>query len=158
MKHGEAHCFEGALFSAAALEMLGFPPLIVDLRSEHDTDHVIAIYKIHGRFGSIAKSNFSGLRYREAVYKDLRELVMSYFDGYFNLRRQRTLRAYSAPFDLRNAEDLSWRTTPATLDVLGSRLDRTRHYPVIPRRIAGNLTCVDERTFLAGKVGMEFKK
>jgi len=158
MKRREAHCFDAALFAAAALEIMGFPPFLVDLRSVQDTDHVIAIFKISGRLGSLAKSNFSGLRYREPVYKDLRELVMSYFEGYFNLRRERTLRAYSSLFDLRRAEDLLWRTTPKKLDELGERLDAIRHYSIMPSSLAKGLTPVDHRSFAAGKVGMLFKK
>ena len=104
------HCFEGAIFAAAALRANGFPPLILDLEAEHDTDHVIAIYRINGHWGAVAKSNYTGCRYREPVYRSLRELAMSYFDVYFNLRRERTLRTFSRPvnlarFDSRELDD-----------------------------------------------------
>ena len=80
-----AHCFEAALFGAAAMRMNGHQPLILDLEAVRDDDHVIAIYRLHGGWGAIAKSNYAGLRFREPVYRTLRELVMSYFEGYYNL-------------------------------------------------------------------------
>src|SRR5437773_671614 len=85
-----AHCLEGAIFAAAALRVLGFPPLLLDLEAVQDTDHVLAVFSLRGHWGALAKSNFSGLRYREPVYRTLRELVMSYFEGYVNLRGDRT--------------------------------------------------------------------
>ena len=97
LREQTAHCLEGAIFAAVALRALGFPPLLLDLEAVQDTDHVLAVFRIDRRWGAIAKSNFTGLRYREPVYRDLRELVMSYFDGYMNLRGERTLRAYSPP-------------------------------------------------------------
>src|ERR1035438_1953757 len=96
-----AHCMEGAMFAAAALRMLGHPPLLLDLESVHDDDHVLAVYRSRGHWGAVAKSNYSGLRSREPVYRSLRELVMSYFEHYFNLRREKTLRHYSRPVNLR---------------------------------------------------------
>src|SRR5437867_9132108 len=95
-----ASCLEGAIFAAAALRVLGFPPLIFDLEAEQDTDHVIALFKVRESWGAVAKSNFTGCRYREPVYRSLRELAMSYFNVYFNLRGERTLRRYSRPVNL----------------------------------------------------------
>src|ERR1700761_6222830 len=80
MRDRTAHCMEGALFAAAALRMLGDPPLLLDLEAVHDDDHVLAIFRRRGLWGAIAKSNYSGLRFREPVYRTLRELAMSYFD------------------------------------------------------------------------------
>ncbi len=100
LREWTAHCLEGAVFAAVALRVLGFPPLLLDLEAVQDTDHVIAVFKERGHWGAIAKSNFSGLRYREPVHRTLRELVMSYFEGYVNLRGDRTLRAYSRPISL----------------------------------------------------------
>src|SRR5215467_10520946 len=92
-----SHCMEGAIFAAAALRANGYPPLVLDFEAERDTDHVIAIYRMNGHWGAIAKSNYASCRYREPVYRSLRELAMSYFDTYFNMRRQRTLRRFSRP-------------------------------------------------------------
>jgi hypothetical protein len=87
-----AHCMEGALFGAAALRMIGHPPLLLDLEAVRDDDHVVAIFRLHGHWGALAKSNYSGLGYREPVYRTLRELVMSYFEHYYNLQKEKTLR------------------------------------------------------------------
>src|SRR2546430_16667256 len=100
LRETTAHCLEGAAFAAAALRVLGFPPLILDLEAVQDTDHVLAVFRLRGRWGAIAKSNFSGLRYRGPVYRTLRELVLSYFQGYVDLRGDRTLRAFSRPVSL----------------------------------------------------------
>src|SRR5438045_6212366 len=99
-----AHCLEGAIFAAAALRVLGFPPLLWDLEAVNDTDHVLAIFKVRGCWGVVAKSNFSGCRYREPVYRTLRELAMSYFNIYFNLRIERNLLRYSQPLALTTFE------------------------------------------------------
>ena len=96
-----AQCVDGALFGAAALRMIGYPPLLLDLEADRDSDHVLALYRQRGLWGSIAKSNYSGLRFREPAYRTLRELVMSYFEHYFNLAREKTLRRYSRPVSLR---------------------------------------------------------
>jgi len=101
-----SHCYEGALFAAAALRVLGYPPLILDLEAEHDTDHVIAVYRVDGHWGALAKSNYTGCRYREPVYRSLRELALSYFDTYFNLRGERTLRTFSRPVNMRRFASL----------------------------------------------------
>jgi hypothetical protein len=90
-----AHCAEGAFFAAAALRVHGHEPLIVDLEAVRDVDHLLAVFKEHGRWGAIAKSNYSGLRYREPVYRTIRELVMSYYEHYYNPAGEKTLRAAS---------------------------------------------------------------
>ncbi len=66
------------------LRFIGYKPLIVDMKAFNDDDHVIAVFIENGHWGSVAKSNFTSLRYREPVYRSLRELIMSYFDFYFN--------------------------------------------------------------------------
>src|ERR1700733_11433551 len=95
-----AHCMEGALFGAAALRMLGYPPLLLDMEAVRDDDHVLALFRERGHWGALAKSNYSGLRYREPVYRTLRELVMSYFEHYYNLDRAKTLPKYLRPVNL----------------------------------------------------------
>ena len=95
-----AHCLEGALLAAAALRLHGHRPLLLDLGSVRDDDHVLAIFRLHNHWGALAKSNYSGLRFREPVYRTLRELVMSYFEHYFNLQREKSLRNYSRPVNL----------------------------------------------------------
>jgi hypothetical protein len=127
----EAHCFEGAMFAAACLEQAGYQPLVLDMIAEDDDDHVIAVYKINHSWGAIAKSNFTTLRYREPVYKTLRELVMSYFDFYFNTIGFKSLRAYSRPVNLNRFNYLNWRSTHQDLETIGDYLNSVVHYPLL---------------------------
>jgi hypothetical protein len=150
-----AHCTDGALFAAAALRRLGDPPLIMDLRAVRDDDHLVAVFRRDGRLGAVAKSNFSGLRYREPVYRSLRELAMSYFDGFFNVEGERTLREYSALFSLARFDRLHWMTDTVCLDYVITRLDASRHYPIAPRRIIAKFEKVDERSYRAGMLGVK---
>ena len=106
-----SHCLEGAIFAAAALRVNGYPPLLLDFEADHDTDHVIAVYRQDGCWGAVAKSNYTGCRWREPVYRTLRELALSYFNIYFNLRRERTLRRYSLPVNLKRFDSQNWMTT-----------------------------------------------
>jgi hypothetical protein len=147
------HCMEGALFGAAALRMLGHPPLLLDLESVHDDDHVLAIFRLRGCWGAVAKSNFSGLRYREPVYRTLRELVMSYFEHYYNLRREKTLRKYSRPVNLRRFDQIGWMTAEEDVWPVPEYLCTISHTPVMPAQIVRHLGRVDARLFSAGLLG-----
>jgi len=129
-----ANCFDGAVYAAAALERLGYPPLIVDLVAENDDDHVIAVYRSVG-WGAIGKSNTTLLRSREPVYRSLRELVMSYFDGYFNTAGSKSLRSYSAPVNLKRFDSISWRTTELPLEPIEDWLYHVRHYPLLAAKM-----------------------
>jgi hypothetical protein len=137
-----ANCFDGALYAAAALETLGYPPRIVDLEAKNDDDHVIAVYYSVG-WGAVAKSNTTMLLSREPVYRSLRELVMSYFDCYFNIHGYRSLRSYSAPVNLQKFDSLSWRITERWLDPIQAYLHKVRHYPVISTQIERALAQAD---------------
>ncbi len=148
-----AHCFEGALFAAAALEFIGYKPLIVDMKSFNDDDHVIAVFKEHGHWGSVAKSNFTSLRFREPVYRSLRELIMSYFDFYFNINGDKSLRSYSKPLDLRIYQNRHWSTTDEDLEYIGDKLESMYHYPVIDERMISNLRKASETMLKAGMLG-----
>src|SRR5437868_5479780 len=148
-----ASCFEGAVFAAAALRVLGFPPLIFDLEAEQDTDHVVAIFKIRGHWGAIAKSNFTGCRYREPVYRTLRELAMSYFNVYFNLRFQRTLRRYSRPVNLARFDRLNWMTTEKPVWFIAEHLCDIPHISLLTQAIEKNLTRLDPRSVRGEMIG-----
>ena len=139
LKIKRAHCLEGAIFAAACLETLGHPPLLADLQAENDDDHVIALFRVNNYWGAIAKSNFTTLRYREPVYRSLRELAMSYFDFYFNTLGEKTLRAYSLPHNLLKFDKLEWRTTENDLEDIGYFLDKVRHIPLVSSRQIQNL-------------------
>jgi hypothetical protein len=150
-----AHCLEGAIFAAAALRVLGFPPLLLDLEAVQDTDHVIAVYRVDGHWGAIAKSNFSGLRCRAPVYRSLRELVMSYFEDYVNLRGERTLRAYSRPVNLARFDRVhpGWMTSEADLWWIPEHLVDIPHTPLLTPAQERRLFRVDRRALDAAVVG-----
>jgi hypothetical protein len=150
-----AHCLEGAIFAAAALRVLGFPPLLLDLEAVQDTDHVIAVYRVNGHWGAIAKSNFSGLRFRAPVYRSVRELVMSYFEDYINLRGDRTLRAYSRPVNLARFDrsHRGWMTSEADLWWIPQHLVHVPHTHLLAPAMERSLSRVDRRALEAGLVG-----
>ena len=152
---GTAHCLEGAIFAAAALRVLGFPPLLLDLEAVQDTDHVLAVFRLRGSWGAIAKSNFSGLRYREPVYRSVRELVMSYFEGYINLRGERTLRAYSRPVNLAafDRRRPGWMISESDLWWIPEYLLEIPHVQLLTPAMVDALTRVDRRSLEASLVG-----
>jgi hypothetical protein len=150
LQQDTSHCFEGAMLAAAALRVNGYPPLILDLEAVHDTDHVIAIYRQHGHWGAIAKSNYTGCRYREPVYRTLRELAMSYFDTYFNLRRERSLRTFSLPVNLSRFDSLHWMVTGEPLWFVAEYLFDIRHFPLLRPGLSRRLHRIDDRSFRAG--------
>jgi len=154
LRDRQAHCTDGALFAAAGLRLLGHPPLIVDLLAERDDEHLLAVYRQDGHWGAIAKSNFVGLRYREPIYRSLRELVMSYFEVYFNVACEKTLRGYTRPLDLSALDRLSWMTNDAHLEAVMQRLDRARRFTILTPAMRANLNPVDERSCRAGLLGV----
>jgi hypothetical protein len=153
LRRETAHCLEGAVFAATALRVLGFPPLILDLEADQDTDHVVAIFKLREHWGAVAKSNFAGCRYREPVYRTLRELALSYFNTYFNLRGERTLRRYSRPVNLARFDHLHWMTTEKNIWFIAEHLCDIAHLPLLRPGMKKHLTRVDARTMESEMVG-----
>ena len=155
LRERTAHCLEGAIFAAAALRVLGFPPLLLDLEAVQDTDHVLAVYQMRGHWGASAKSNFAGLRYREPVYRTVRELVLSYFESYINLRGDRTLRAYSDPVNLARFDQTrrDWMTTDGDLWWVAEYLVDVRHTRLLSPALVRRLHRVDRPSLDAGLVG-----
>lgn len=153
MRDRTAHCMSGALVGAAALRMLGYPPLLLDLEAVRDTDHVLAIFRRNGHWGAVAKSNYAGLRYREPVYRTLRELAISYFEHYFNLARERTLRNYSRPVNLRRFDSIHWMTSEKDPWEIPEYLTTIPHTPLLRVRGPLKLSRVDGRLFQAGLLG-----
>ena len=147
-----ASCLEGGIFAAAALRIIGFPALIFDLEAEQDTDHVVAIFKLRGHWGAVAKSSFPGCRFREPVYRSLRELAMSYFNIYFNLRSERTLRRYSRPVNLARFDRLNWMTTEKPIWFIAEYLCEIPHISLLTPAMEKHLTRVDRRTMRAEMV------
>jgi hypothetical protein len=153
LRHGVAHCMEGALIAAAALRLLGYPPLIVDLEAVRDSDHVLAVYRVAGSWGAVAKSDYSGLRSREPVYRTIRELVMSYFEHYYNPAGEKTLRAYSRPVSLTRFDRMGWMTAERDVWEIPNHLCDIPHTKVLTRGMERGLTKLDERSYKAGRVG-----
>ena len=153
LRENTAHCFEGAMLAAVALRANGYQPLVFDLEADKDTDHVVAIYRRNDHWGAVAKSNYTGCRYREPVYRSLRELALSYFDVYFNLRRERSLRRFSGPVNLARFDALEWMTTDKPLWFVAEYLFDIRHYPLLTPAMAKRLHRLDDRSFRAGCLG-----
>jgi len=153
LRENKANCFEGALFAAAALRRLGHEPMVVDLRAENDDDHVIAVFRDKDLWGAIAKSNFTTLRFREPVYRSVRELVMSYFDFFFNTLGVKSLRSYSRPLRLARFDGRSWMTSTENLLYAGECLDRMKHFTIVSNQRARTLAKVDPLLFKAGMLG-----
>jgi len=150
-----AHCMEGALFAAAALRVNGYPPLLVDLLAENDDDHVLAVFAVNGHWGALAKSNYTGLRYREPIYRSPRELVMSYFEDYYNPRGEKTLRQYSRPVNLKRFDALNWMTAEEDVWEIPEYLVGISHTPMFRTR---RRMYADKRLYDAGMVGHRHSK
>ncbi len=152
MRDRLAHCLDGALFAAGALWRLGYPPVLVQMLPVPgtDDDHILAIYKRHGRFGAVAKSNFVGLRFREAIYRTVRELALSYFEVYFNVDGMKTLREYRAPLSLPPLDVLDWMTDDRAADAIEEQLNHVRRYPLLTPETAAELSPMDRTSYEAG--------
>lgn len=129
-----AHCIEGAMLAACAFWIHGEPPLLLDMRAVNDFDHVVALYRRHGHWGAISKTNGVFLRSRDPVYRDLRELAMSYFHEYANRRNHKTLREYSLPYDLRRVDPQIWVSGDNGAWEVAAALDDVRHFSLVPGR------------------------
>jgi hypothetical protein len=155
----QAHCLDGGLFAAAALRRLGYPPLIIDMLPTpgRDDDHVLAIFQQNNRWGAIAKSNYVGLRFREAVFRSKRELVMSYFEAFFNSFGEKTLRGYTVPMDLSKLDRLNWETDDRGVDDIEQRLKHLRVTAVITPEMEKGLSKVDKRFYDGNTLGIDPK-
>jgi hypothetical protein len=153
LRKGVAHCMEGAMLAAVALRRLGYPPLLVDLEAVRDSDHVLAVYRNNDHWGAVAKSDYSGLRSREPVYRNIRELVMSYFEHYFNPAGEKTLRAYSRPVNLRQFDRRGWMTSEQDVWVVPNYLCEISHTPLLSTTMLRRVAPMDKRLFAAGRLG-----
>jgi hypothetical protein len=152
LRRNRAHCMEGALVAALALWTQGEPPLILDLKSARtDVDHLVTLFRQDGYWGGITKTNHCVLRYREPIYRDVRELAMSFFHEYFLNDGRKTLRKYSRPFDMRTWND-DWITAKDDLWQLQNAIDDSPHYPLITRRQIATLRRANEIEIRAGKL------
>lgn len=155
LRERKGHCFEGAVFAAAVLRDLGHPPLIVNMFPEPETDdeHMVAIFRKHGGWGAVAKSNVVGLRFREPVYRNLRELMMSYFEQYFNLDRLRSFRYYTRPLSLAGFDRFNWLCRDEAMLKIEKKLATLRQIPLLTRPMVKALTLIDDLSYKAGLMG-----
>lgn len=157
IRKNRAHCFEGALLGAYLLSLQGVPPKILCLKStRHDFDHVVAIFRVDGYWGALSKTNHAVLRYREPIYKTIRELVMSYVHEYFLHDGRKTLRSYSDPLNLNDFKD-DWITSNGDLWGIDEALDEMRYHEVIPKKWIKKLRKADPIERQVGKV-VEYKR
>jgi hypothetical protein len=151
-----ANCFDGALFGAAALQLMGDPPIILELvPNSRDDEHLVALFRRNGCWGAVAKSNFVGLRFRTPVYRSLRELVMSYFEGFFNEVKEKTLRGYKRPLDLRVFRNPDWINSDDALVPIMAKLERRQAIHLLTPAMIRKLSLVDERTYDANMQGAD---
>jgi len=154
LRHNVAHCMEGAMLAASVLRRIGYPALLVDLEAVRDSDHVLAVYQRNGCWGSIAKSNFAGLRSREPVYRSIRELALSYFEHYFNEAGEKTLRAHSTrPVNLARFDKIGWETEEGDVWEIPNYLCEIAHTPLMPPAVIKQLSKMDARLYDANYVG-----
>lgn len=152
MLDGQCHCLDGGFFAALALWQIGFRPLLVDLVPDpgKDDDHVLALYQVDGRWGAVAKSNYVNLGFREPVYKNLRELVMTYFEHYVSVDQEKTLRGCTRPLDASRYTDLHW-----AWDEAGAKILYHKHFygrkaiRLITPRLAKRLNPVTDKAYQA---------
>ncbi len=133
LKQKRAHCIEGAMLAACALWVHGETPMLLDLKADRDYDHVVALFRRGRYWGAISKTNPPLLRWRDPVYRNLRELAMTYLHEYANRRHQKTLRSYAGPLDLRRFDPSLWVTGAKNCWDVGFALDDLKHYPLITR-------------------------
>ncbi len=130
-----AQCIEGALFAAASLAYHGGVPLLLDVQTiAEDEDHVVALFKRNGLWGALSKTNHGILRWRDPVYKTVRELAMSYFHEYYMHDGRKSMRTYSKPFDLRRYEPAFWVMSGESLEDVAYDLDVAPHFPAFPKK------------------------
>lgn len=144
LRHGEAHCVEAAFVAACGLWLAGEPPLVMDMgAAKGDVDHVVALFRRCGHWGAISKSNSPFLRYRDPIYRSLRELTLSFFPQYVKKRRK-TLRTYSVAVDLRRCDPALWVTHPGFCHDVVDSLTAARHFRILPPGVEGGLRPIDE--------------
>lgn len=152
MRDGKANCFSGVLLACAALRELGYPPRLAYIDAAYDDGHCLALYEKDGLWGALAKSNFTTLRSREAIYPYL-ALGLSYFDGFFNLFGKRTMRSFTIPIDLEPFERRGWRFAGDDLPYVDEAIDTAPKAWTLPRRKVKDISPVSEPLREAGLLG-----
>jgi hypothetical protein len=157
IREGHAHCLEAACLAAAILWYHKEEPLVLDLKaSRGDFDHVVTVFKRNSCFGAISKTNHAVLRYREPIYKTIRELVMSYFHEYFIDNGRKTLRSYTMPVNLKRF-GTEWITSEEGVWDIGAALYDAKHFPVLNKKMISSLRKADSIEIQAGKIVQDKK-
>ncbi len=123
-----AHCMEAALFAAVVLEQHGFPPLVMSLESQDWLDHVIFIYQVNGRWGSVARSRDPGLHGRKPVFRSPRALARSYIEPYVDYTGRvkgfgvANLATAMGHYDWRFTENSVWKVEQMLVDLPHQKL------------------------------------
>ncbi|HOY56405.1 MAG TPA: hypothetical protein PLH37_03230 [bacterium] len=154
LEKGICHCAEGAILAAFMLRVNGFPPLVVDLKADekYDVDHVVAVFKIAGKWGAISKTNHAVLRYREPLYNSIRELVMSFFHEYLDDFGRKNLRSFSGPVNLKKFDKMGWMTTREEIDYIPEYLDEVKHFSILNKKQVKNLRPADPLEIKIGQI------
>jgi hypothetical protein len=153
LRNNRAHCIEGAMLAATALRLNGEKPLVVDMTAtKDDFDHVICVFNRNGMWGCISKTNHAVLRYREPIYKSIRELIMSFFHEYSDDFGKKTLRSYSLPVDLSQFDNLNWMASEEDVWFVPDYLAKVKHFPILNLSQIRGLRKTDELEIKAGKL------
>lgn len=153
LRERKAHCMEGAMLAAAALEFHGKKPLVIDLRAERpDDDHIVTVFRKGNKWGGITKTNHAVLRYREPVYESIRELALSFFHEYFDKKGNKTLREYSLPIDLTRFKKNNWQTSEKEMFFIPQYIDSVRHYSILNKGQKRTLRKADSIEIKAGEL------
>jgi hypothetical protein len=156
LRERQAHCLDGGLLAAAILRRQGYPPLLMDLQPDpgQDDDHILALYKIEGCWGAVAQSNYTGLRYREAIHHTVRELVLTYFEDFYNPYARKSLRYYTRPIDLSRFDRFGWMWSSAGVDAVEKYLKQVHLIPLLTPAQENRLIDVEQLSFQAGRLGL----
>ena len=134
--------------------ILGYPALIVNMfPNRRDDEHLVALFRRFGAWGAVGKSNFVGLRFREPIHRTLRELMLSYFEQYYNVEGEKTLRSYTRPLNLAHFDSALWMSRDETMEGIASRLSSMHRYPLLTPQMIRNLALLDRRSYSAGLQG-----
>lgn len=140
IQEGRAQCIEGAMFAAASLAYHDRLPLLLDFQTiGEDEDHVVALFKEYNLWGAISKTNHAILRWRDPVYRSVRELAMSYFHEYYMHDGRKSLRAFSRPFDMRRYDPKFWIMGEESLEDIAEDLDESHHFPILSKKMMKSL-------------------
>jgi len=153
LKKRKCHCIEGAMLAYLIFKINKKEAWLVDLKTtKEDFEHVICVFKKDGYWGCISKSNHAAHRYREPVYRDIREIVMSIFHEYIDNKGRKTLRSFSNPIGLDRFNKKNWVTDEKNLWYIHDYLDEVKHFPILNKKQIAGLRRADKIERKVGRV------